>query len=171
MTRSPAVVARRTFVTCVNAGAVLSFPGNGVSRCGAAAAAGASPPAAGALAPPPSSDWQPTSDTANRAANGSANGILIDLSPDSLAATLPRADCARQSRLGILRAPIGQKGEVDAATGSHSVARGLAPDSARELGRRARVLRLRRLQPVRAIHRAQLLSERRRDGVADRVVR
>src|SRR5262245_69982 len=100
--------------------------------------------AAGALAPPSPLDWQPASDSTNRAANGSANGILIDRSPGLLAATLPRTDCARQSRLGILPAPIGQRGEVDAAAGSHAVARGLALDPARELGRRARVLRLRR---------------------------
>src|SRR6185503_19563482 len=114
MTTSPAVVASRTFVTCVNAGTVLS--GNGVSRgacCGAAAAplAGGALAAGGAVSPPPPG-LQPASMNVNTAANGSTNAILIDASPQRLEATVPCADCARQSPLGILRTPIDERGEV-----------------------------------------------------------
>src|SRR5688572_17785391 len=104
MTTSPAVVASRTFVTCVKAGG--DVPGSATSR-GCSCAAAAVPLAAGALAAGLSADlsslgWQPTASKASTTVNDGTNAILIDASPEPLEATLPCADCARQSRLGIL---------------------------------------------------------------------
>src|SRR5688572_21901185 len=103
MTTSPAVVASRTFVTCVRAGG--DFPGSGASRASCAAAVAplaAGALAAGAPADPSSLGWQPASSNANTAVNDGTSATFIDASPQPLEATLPCADCARQSVLGIL---------------------------------------------------------------------
>src|SRR5690242_13182272 len=86
MTTSPAVVASRTFVTCVSA--TTPLPGNGVSfccACGAAAAPlGAGALAAGAAEFPSPPRPQPDSTSAKAAANGSTNAIFISASPQDL---------------------------------------------------------------------------------------